>query len=209
MKNIILFGPQGSGKGTQAKLISKKFNLPHISTGDIFRQNIKDETELGKEVKEIINSGALVPDNLTNQIVKDRLMKKDCQNGFILDGFPRNIKQAKFLDLFTNIDLALEIWINDKEAIKRIGERRTCSKCGAVYHITHLPPNVEGICDKCEGELIIRDDDKEDAIKIRLKSYHEQTSALTEYYSKKHVYKKVDGSQSIKKVNDDVSKILK
>jgi len=206
--NIILFGPQGSGKGTQAKLSSEKYSIPHISTGDIFRENIKNKTELGQKVEKLINEGNLVPDEITNEIVKNRLKKDDCKNGFILDGFPRNIKQAEFLDTFTNIDLALEIWISDEEAIKRIGLRRTCPKCGAIYHLTHIVPKKEGLCDKCGTSLIIREDDKEESIKKRLITYHNETEKLIEYYQKKKVAQKVDGTGSVQEVNDRVSEII-
>lgn len=207
-KSIILFGPQGSGKGTQASLIHKNFNIPHISTGDIFRENIKNETELGKKVQQIINEGHLVLDEITNEIVKDRLEKEDCQNGFILDGFPRNLKQAEFLDSFIKIDLALEIWISDEEAVERIGQRRTCSACGSIYHLTHITPREEGICDKCGGKLVIREDDREDAIKKRLKTYHEQSDDIIDHYEKLGVYTRVDGMRSIEDVNTDVTKLL-
>jgi len=206
--NIILFGPQGSGKGTQAKLSSEKYSIPHISTGDIFRENIKNKTKLGQKVEKLINEGNLVPDEITNEIVKNRLKKDDCKNGFILDGFPRNIKQAEFLDTFTNIDLALEIWISDEEAIKRIGLRRTCPKCGAIYHLTHIAPKEEGLCDKCGTSLIIREDDKEESIKKRLITYHNETEKLIEYYQKKKVAQKVDGTGSVQEVNDRVSEII-
>jgi len=206
--NIILFGPQGSGKGTQAKFISQKYSIPHISTGDIFRENIKNKTELGQKIEEIINSGALVPDEVTNEIVKDRLSKIDCQNGFILDGFPRSLTQASFLNSFVEIDLALEIWISDEEAVKRIGLRRVCPNCGAVYHLTHIIPKKEGICDVCGTTLIKRDDDKEEAIKKRLAIYHSETEELTSYYKDKEAYKKIDGMGSVEEVNEQVSKII-
>ena len=206
--NIILFGPQGSGKGTQAKLSSEKYSIPHISTGDIFRENIKNKTELGQKIEKLINEGTLVPDEITNEIVKDRLEKDDCKNGFILDGFPRNIKQAEFLDTFTKIDVALEIWISDKEAVKRISLRRTCPKCGAIYHLTHIIPKKEGLCDKCGATLIIREDDKEESIKKRLVTYHNETEKLIEYYQKKKVAQKVDGTESVQEVNNRVSEII-
>ena len=207
-KNIILFGPQGSGKGTQAKLSSQKYSIPHISTGNIFRENIKNKTELGQQIESLINNGDLVPDEITNEIVKNRLNENDCKNGFILDGFPRNIKQAEYLNEFINIDLALEIWISDEEAVKRIGLRRTCPDCGAIYHLTHIIPKKEGLCDQCSTPLIIREDDKEKAIKKRLETYHKQTEALIEYYKKKEVSKKVDGMGSVENVNDAVSAII-
>ncbi|PLX21310.1 adenylate kinase [Candidatus Parcubacteria bacterium] len=208
-KNIVLFGPQGSGKGTQAQLSSKAFRIPHISTGDIFRQNIKEKTELGQKIEKLINSGKLVPDDITNEIVKERLQKDDCSMGFILDGFPRTLNQAQFLSSFININLALEIFISDEEAIKRIGDRRTCSKCGAVYHLTHLAPREEGVCDKCYGDLIIRDDDKEKSVKKRLETYHKQTEDLINFYYKEGIYKKVDGMQTIADVNNAVGEIIK
>lgn len=200
--NIILFGPQGSGKGTQAELSSKKYSIPHISTGDIFRDNIKDKTELGQKVEKIINSGALVPDEVTNEIVKDRLSKIDCQNGFILDGFPRNLSQARFLNDFVEIDLALEIWISDEEAVKRISSRRVCPSCGAVV------TKDKEFCDECGEKLIKRDDDKEEAIKKRLATYHSQTEEIITYYTDKEVYKKINGMGSIEEVNKKVSKII-
>lgn len=205
--NIILFGPQGSGKGTQADQSSKMLGIPHISTGDIFRENIKNKTELGLKIQKLISDGMLVPDDITNEIVKNRLKENDCTDGFILDGFPRNINQAKFLDTVADIDLALEIWISDEEAIKRIGLRRTCPDCGAVYHLTHITPKEEGLCDKCGGKLIIRADDKPGAIKKRLATYHKETEKLTKYYKEKSLYKKVDGMGSIEDVNKEVSKI--
>lgn len=206
---IILFGPQGSGKGTQAKISSKKLDIPHISTGHIFRQNIKERTKLGKKIEELINSGQMAPDELTNEVVKERLEKKDCQGGFILDGFPRNIHQAEFLETVAKIDLAIEIWISDEEAIKRIGQRRVCSDCGAGYHLIHIPPKVKGICDKCGGKLKTRDDDKENAVKKRLKTYHEETELLRKYYQNKNIYQKANGMKSIEEVNKEVSDIIK
>ena len=206
--NIILFGPQGSGKGTQAKLSSQKYSIPHISTGNIFRENIKNKTELGQQIESLINNGDLVPDEITNQIVKNRLNESDCKNGFILDGFPRNIEQAEYLSKFINIDLALEIWISDEEAVKRISLRRTCPDCGAIYHLTHIIPKKEGLCDKCSTPLIIREDDKEKAIKKRLETYHNQTEALIKYYEKKGVSEKVDGMGSVEEVNKVVSEII-
>ena len=207
-KNIVLFGPQGSGKGTQAKLSSQKYSIPHISTGNIFRENIKNKTELGQQIENLINNGNLVPDEITNKIVKERLERGDCSNGFILDGFPRNIKQAEYLSEFINIDLALEIWISDDEAVKRIELRRTCPDCGTIYHLTHIIPKKEGLCDKCSTPLIIREDDKEEAIKKRLKTYHSQTEALIHYYKEKGVSKKVDGTGSVEDVNIAVSEII-
>ncbi len=207
-KNIILFGPQGSGKGTQAKLSSQKYSIPHISTGNIFRENIKNKTELGEKIEKLINSGQLVSDEITNSIIKERLMQDDCSNGFILDGFPRNTVQAEFLENIIQIDLALEIWISDEEAIERIGLRRTCPDCGAVYHLTHIIPKKEGLCDKCNSPLFIRDDDKEEAVKKRLDTYHKQTEKLIDFYGEKDLYSKVNGMGSVEGVNEEVSKII-
>ncbi len=208
-KNIILFGPQGSGKGTQANIIKNNFNIPHISTGEIFRENIKKGTELGKKVQKEISEGHLVSNEITNEIVKNRLKEKDCQNGFVLDGYPRNLGQAEFLDSFMKIDIALEIWISDEEAVQRIGLRRTCSDCGSVYHLTHIIPKKEGICDKCGGKLIIREDDKEESIKKRLKTYHEQSDSIIDHYKKLGTYLRINGMQSIEKVNSEALELLK
>lgn len=207
-KNIILFGPQGSGKGTQAGVISEKFGIPHISTGEIFRQEIKKSTALGKMTARIINDGNLMPDDITNKIVEGRLRGDDCQNGFVLEGYPRNLNQAKFLHDVTNIDLALEIWISDDEAVMRLGDRRTCPKCGAIYHLKFNPPKEAGVCDKCGKRLVIRDDDREEAVRARLKTYHEQTEPLVKFYKKEDVYRKIDGMPSIPEVTDAIIEIV-
>ena len=207
-KNIILFGPQGSGKGTQADVLSGKFNIPHISTGDIFRENIKNGTELGKQVEKLTSNGILVPDEVTNEIVKERFKENDCENGFVLDGYPRNLNQAKFLEEVKKIDLALEVWISDDEAVMRITGRRTCSKCGTVYHLKFNPPKEDGVCDKDGEKLIIRDDDKEEAVRARLKIYHEQTEPLIEYYKEKGVYERVDGMPPILEVTEQIMEIV-
>ncbi len=209
---IILLGPQGSGKGTQAKLISKKFNIPHISTGDIFRKNIKEETELGKEVTSYLNSGKLVPDELTNKLVESRIKEDDCKNGFILDGFPRNIKQAEFLNSVTDIDYAVDVEIPDEEVVFRLEGRRNCSNkgCGAIYNLNTSPkPKENNTCDKCSSDLFQRDDDKPEAIKKRLEIYHEQTSPLIDYYDKKGILIIIDGSRSIEEVSQDIFLALK
>jgi len=209
MKNIIILGPQGSGKGTQADILSKKFNIPHISTGKIFRGQIKNKTELGRKLKSLVNHGRLVPDEITNEIIKNRLSENDCQNGFILDGFPRNLNQAEFLDKITDINLVLEIWISDEETISRISQRKSCPKCGAIYHLKFKPPQKDEICDKCQKKLIIRDDDKEKAIKKRLKIYHKQTELLIEFYKNKGIYHKINGMPLIPEVTKEIMKIFK
>jgi len=209
MKNIIILGPQGSGKGTQADILSKKFNIPHISTGKIFRGQIKNKTELGRKLKSLVNHGRLVPNEITNEIIKNRLSENDCQNGFILDGFPRNLNQAEFLDKITDINLVLEIWISDEETISRISQRKSCPKCGAIYHLKFKPPQKDEICDKCQKKLIIRDDDKEKAIKKRLKIYHKQTELLIEFYKNKGIYHKINGMPLIPEVTKEIMKIFK
>jgi len=207
-KNIIIIGPQGSGKGTQADIISAEFNIPHISTGDIFRQNIKKKTKLGEKIKSFTEQGHLVPDKITNAVIKKRLAQKDCQKGFVLDGFPRNLEQANFLDSITNISLVLEIWISDKESIKRISGRRTCPKCGKIYHLVFKPSKKKNVCDEDGEKLIIRNDDKPKAIAKRLKIYHGETSPLVNYYKKRKIHIKVDGTPAIPKVTEKIMEIL-
>ena len=187
---VILFGPPGSGKGTQGKMIAEEIGIPHIATGDIMRQAISDGTELGLKVKEFVGKGLLVPDEIVIQIIEERLKKDDTKNGFILDGFPRTIPQAVALDeLFQKINIQnyKVIWLDvpDEEIVKRISGRRTCKNCQAVYNIYFNPPKVDGICDVCGGELFIREDDKEEKVKKRLEVFREQTLPLIDYYQKK------------------------
>lgn len=208
MKNIVLIGPQGSGKGTQAAMIKKAFNIPHISTGDMFRENIKGGTELGKKAKALIDQGILVPDAITNAMVKDRLARDDCKNGFLLDGFPRTIAQAKALDKFAKINMVFEVHIDDTLAIKRLSNRRQCKKCGAIYGID-VPPAVAGICDKCGSDLYQRDDDKPEAIKKRLATYKKETTPILSHYKEKSVLIKVDGSKSLMEVFQEIKEKIK
>lgn len=182
--NIIFLGPPGSGKGTQAKLLSEKLKIPHISTGDIFRENIKNQTELGKKAAEFMNKGFLVPDEITNQMLKNRIEKEDCKKGFILDGYPRTIAQANFLKSISKIDKIINFELDDNEIIKRISGRRTCQNCNSVYNIYSAKPKKDNICDKCGNELKQRDDEKPDVVKKRLEVYREQTKPLLEYYKK-------------------------
>ncbi len=177
---IIMLGAPGAGKGTQAKMIAKKYQIPHISTGDIFRANIKNGTELGNKVKTFMDQGLLVPDELVVDLVVDRLCDEDCKSGYVLDGFPRTIPQAESLDLALSnlnekIDYAFDIEISDQDIISRMSGRRTCVSCGTTYHIVNIPPKVEGICDRCGGKLVLRDDDKPETVKKRLNVYHEQS----------------------------------
>ncbi len=206
---IIMLGPQASGKGTQAELISERLGIPHISTGDILRQNIKDLTELGKAALGYINEGKLVPDEVINRVVGDRLQSRDCEAGFILDGFPRNIAQAEFLDTVTGLDKVIEIAVSDKEAIKRISGRRTCEKCHAVYSIYQESEEaISGACKKCGGRLMMRDDDREDAVRKRLEIYHEETEPLIDFYRKKGILLRVNGERPIEPIFKEIIKKL-
>ena len=210
---IIMLGAPGAGKGTQAKMISEKFGLPHISTGDIFRSNIKNGTELGKKAKEYMDQGLLVPDELTCDLVVDRISADDCKNGYILDGFPRTIPQAHALDsalekLGENIDYAIDVDVPDENIVTRMSGRRACLNCGATYHIVFNPPKVENICDECGSELVLREDDHPETVQKRLDVYHSQTQPLIEYYHQKNIMKKVDGTRKMQEVFDSILEIL-
>ena len=210
---IIMLGAPGAGKGTQAKMIAEKFGIPHISTGDIFRANIKNGTELGKKAKEYMDKGQLVPDELTVEILLDRVAADDCKNGYVLDGFPRTIPQADVLDkeltkLGDKVDFAINVDVPDENIVRRMSGRRACLKCGATYHIEHSPPKQEGICDKCGSELVQRDDDKPETVQNRLSVYHEQTQPLIDYYNKKNILKSVDGTKDMQEVFSDIVNIL-
>ena len=210
---IIMLGAPGAGKGTQAKMIAEKYGVPHVSTGDIFRANIKNGTELGKEVKQYMDKGQLVPDELTVKILLDRVAQPDCENGYVLDGFPRTIPQAEVLDkeltkLGDAIDYAINVDVPDENIVKRMSGRRACVTCGATYHIEHIPPKKEGVCDKCGSELILRDDDKPETVLNRLKVYHEQTQPLIDFYNEKGVLRTVDGTVEMKDVFAAIVAIL-
>ena len=204
---IIIFGPQGSGKGTQAELIARTHSLPYISTGDIFRYNIKNKTDLGSKVEAHISAGELVPDELTNEIVKDRLTQPDCEVGFVLDGYPRNKDQQNYLGSITAIDYAIVIEVSDEAAAQRLGDRLAC-KCGMSYHKKFNPPKHKGKCDKCGGELYKRDDDKPEAIKKRIEIYHQQTEPLYSFYNSQKVLYKVDGEKSIDEVYHQIDRVI-
>ena len=210
---IIMLGAPGAGKGTQAQMIAEKYNIPHISTGDIFRANIKNGTELGKKAKEYMDKGLLVPDELTVQLLLDRVANDDCKNGYVLDGFPRTIPQADVLDneltkLGDKVDFAVNVDVPDENIVRRMSGRRACLKCGATYHIEHIPPKVEGVCDKCGSELVLREDDKPETVQNRLSVYHEQTQPLIDYYDKKNILKTVDGTKDMQEVFSDIVNIL-
>ncbi len=210
---IIMLGAPGAGKGTQAKMIAEKYSIPHISTGDIFRANIKNGTELGMEAKRYMDQGQLVPDELTVKILLDRVAQDDCQNGYVLDGFPRTIPQAEVLDkalteLGDSVDFAIDVNVPDENIINRMGGRRACVTCGATYHIKHVPPKTEGICDKCGAELILRDDDKPETVKKRLDVYHAQTQPLIDYYTAKGILHTVDGTVDMMDVFASIVELL-
>jgi len=205
----MLLGAPGAGKGTQAKILSEKYNIPHISTGDIFRYNIKNETELGKKAKEYIEKGLLVPDELTVKIVEERLKEDDCRSGFILDGFPRTIPQAEELDRIllqrgTGIDIVVNIFVKDEEIVQRLSGRRVCLKCGRNYHVKYNPAASEGKCGECGGRIVQRDDDKEETVIERLKTYHRQTEPLIDYYEKKGLLYTVEGKEKIEDTTGEV-----
>ena len=201
---LILLGPVGSGKGTQAGLVSARFGLPHISTGEIFRTNIKNNTELGKVAKSYIDNGELVPEELTNKLVADRLSQEDCKSGFILDGYPRNLSQAKFLEGITDIDLALMIDLSEEKIIARLSSRRMCSKCSQP---TSLDWMVDGKCEKCGGEVYVRDDDKPEVIKNRLKK-QAVSLELIEFYKEKGVFNKIDATDNVEDTYQLVKNVL-
>ena len=210
---IIMLGAPGAGKGTQAKQIAGKYGIPHISTGDIFRANIKNGTELGKKAKEYMDQGLLVPDELTCDLVMDRIHEDDCVNGFVLDGFPRTIPQAEALTaaLEANgekMEYAIDVNVPDENIVNRMSGRRACLDCGATYHIVAIPPKQEGICDNCGAKLVLRDDDKPETVQKRLDVYHEQTQPLIDYYNKAGILKTVDGTLPMEEVFDEIVKIL-
>ena len=210
---IIMLGAPGAGKGTQAKMIAEKYAIPHISTGDIFRANIKEGTKLGEESKQYMDQGLLVPDELTVKILLDRVAKEDCRNGYVLDGFPRTIPQAEVLDQALNglgdkIDYAIDVNVPDENIIKRMSGRRACLSCGATYHVEHIPPQKEGICDTCGEKLVLRDDDKPETVQNRLHVYHEQTQPLIDFYTQKGILKAVDGTKDMEAVFHSIVSIL-
>lgn len=210
---IIMLGAPGAGKGTQAKKISGKYNIPHISTGDIFRANIKNGTELGKKAKTYMDQGLLVPDELVVDLVVDRVSKEDCAGGYVLDGFPRTIPQAEALDkalavMGQKVDFAINVEVPDENIVNRMSGRRACVDCGATYHTEYAPAKVADVCDKCGGGLILRDDDKPETVLKRLGVYHEQTQPLIEYYSKAGIMKEVDGTIDIEDVFGAIVNIL-
>lgn len=210
---IIMLGAPGAGKGTQAKKIANKYGIPHISTGDIFRANIKNNTELGKKAKEYMDQGLLVPDELTLSLIMDRFSQADCENGYVLDGFPRTIPQAEALtnalkEAGEAIDFAINVEVPDENIVARMSGRRACVNCGGTYHVVFNPTKIDGVCDTCGGELVLRDDDKPETVAKRLNVYHNQTKPLIDYYAKLDVLKEVDGTKDVSEVFEDITAIL-
>jgi len=210
---IIMLGAPGAGKGTQAKKIAEKYHIPHISTGDILRANIKNETELGMKAKGFMDNGLLVPNDLVCALVADRIQQDDCENGYVLDGFPRTIPQAEMLEktlaeIGEAIDYAINVEVPDLNIVNRMGGRRACVGCGATYHLEYAPTKVEGICDTCGAELILRDDDKPETVRKRLDVYHEQTRPLIQFYFKSGILREVDGTVDLEKVFQSIVDIL-
>jgi adenylate kinase len=212
--NLIFIGPPGAGKGTQAKLISIKYNIPQISTGDILRAAVREKSPMGLKAKECMEAGALVPDEVVVGIVEERLSRQDCNNGFILDGFPRTIAQADSLkntltQLGKKIEHVISIAVDNNDLLKRITGRRTCGKCGKGYHVLYDPPKNSDVCDLCGGELYQRDDDKEDTMRNRLSVYDKQTEPLIKYYADMSVLRTIDGSGTIDEIQDKIISIIK
>ena len=210
---FIMLGAPGAGKGTQAKKIAEKYSIPHISTGDIFRANIKNGTELGQKAKTYMDQGLLVPDELVVDLVVDRVNQEDCANGYVLDGFPRTIPQAESLDkalaaLEQKVDYAINVEVPDENIVNRMSGRRACVDCGATYHIEFAPTKEENVCDNCHGGLILREDDKPETVQKRLNVYHEQTQPLIDYYTEKNILVEVDGTVDINDVFKAIVNIL-
>lgn len=211
--NIVFLGPPGAGKGTQAKILIERYGIPQISTGDMLREHRAKGTELGKKAQEYMDKGQLVPDEIILDMVKERLSQKDCEKGFILDGFPRTVAQAEALDRILSemgkkLDFALALVVPDELLVERLTGRRTCKNCGMMYHIKYKPPKVEGVCDVCGGELYQRPDDNEETVRNRLKVYHESTAPLIDYYKKRGILREIDGSKSIEEITNQIIQIL-
>jgi adenylate kinase len=198
--NIVLLGSPGVGKGTYAGVLSKKYDIPTISVGDLFRNAIKNQTPLGKKIKSYVTSGELVPDEIVIELVKNRLDEPDCKRGFLLDGFPRTVPQAEAMMKFKKVDFALNFVAPDEEIMERLGGRRTCNKCGAIYHIKNMPPTIDGVCDKCSGRLVQRSDEKPDVIKNRLEIYKEKTKPVSDYFKEKGMLVTIDANYPIEEM---------
>jgi len=207
--NIVVLGPPGVGKGTYSGFLSKKYGIPNISVGDLFRNAIKKQTELGKRIKNYVSIGDLVPDEIVIELVKNRLEEADCKNGFLLDGYPRTVPQAEAMMKFKKIDVALNFVAPDEVIMDRIGGRRTCSKCGAIYHIKNVPPTIEGICDNCTGRLVQRADEKPEVIKNRLEVYREKTKPVADYLRRKDMVVEIDANYPIEEIDKIIAQCEK
>ena len=210
---IVLFGPPGAGKGTQAERISREMGIPHIATGDMFREAVAKGTELGRKAQEYMRRGELVPDEIVNEMVRERISMPDCSKGFILDGYPRTVNQAKALDemlaeMGRKVDVVLNLSVSDDEVVKRLSYRRICRRCGAIYHLINNPPRREGVCDRCGGELYQREDDREEVIRRRLRVYYEQTEPVLRYYAERGILRDIDGNGTVDEVWERVKKAL-
>jgi len=211
--NIVLFGPPGAGKGTQAKELTKKYGIPHISTGDILRANVRDGTELGMKAKEYMDRGELVPDTVLIGLIRNRLNEPDCKEGYLLDGYPRTIPQADALDIILleigkPLDVVINIDVSDDSLVERLSGRRTCPTCGESYHVVFNPPEQQGVCDACSSQLYQRDDDREEVIRQRLAVYNQKTKPLIDYYAKADILVNIDGSRSVDEVFRAVSGVM-
>lgn len=205
---FVLLGPQGSGKGTQAKMLAERLGVPHISTGDMFRDHVARHTELGAQIEALLKAGQLVPDEVTNALVKERLAQADAASGFVLDGYPRNLAQANFLNVLAPQVRAIELTLTDEEAVQRIARRRVCARCGATYHLDFAPPQADGVCDKCGGQLAQRSDDTEAAVRDRLATYHRATASLLEYYQARAALTSIDGAPPIPEVTEHIQRAI-
>jgi adenylate kinase len=203
--NIVMLGSPGVGKGTYAKILSDKYNIPRISVGDLFRKAIRDETELGKKIRGYVSRGDLVPDEMVIELVKERLQEDDCKNGFFLDGFPRTIAQAEAMEKFKKVDKAFNFVASDGVIMSRLGGRRTCRECGAIYHVENIPSKVEGVCDRCGGGLYQRSDETSQAIKNRLRVYREKTKPVVDYFRKKGLLADIDANYQFEEVDKVIS----
>lgn len=213
LMHLILLGAPGAGKGTQAKMVAEKFGIPHIATGDILREAVKEGTQLGKEAVKYMEKGKLVPDEIVIGIIEERLREDDCKKGFVLDGFPRTIAQAEALDsvldkIGIDLDLVIDLKVDKEELVRRISQRRICRSCEKPYHLTFNPPKVSGVCDECGGELYQRSDDTEETVRKRISVYEEQTFPLIDYYKKKGILKEVDGNRPIEEISESINKLL-
>jgi len=207
--NIVILGPPGVGKGTYSGVLSKKYNIPNISVGDLFRNAIKNQTDLGKRIKDYVSSGDLVPDEIVIDLVKSRLEENDCKNGFLLDGFPRTVPQAEAMMKFKKIDIALNFVAPDVVIMERIGGRRTCRKCGAIYHVKNVPPTIDGICDTCSGRLVQRADEKPEVIKKRLSVYREKTKPVADFLRKIDLIADIEANYPIEEIDKIITQCEK